>query len=240
MVLIADDADDGLTPKSGTAEVTGIGTNGTITVDDAAGISGFADNDYLFPEGEPGTAMDGLALCTPLTEPTAGDSFRGMDRSVNVARLAGSRVADDGSSTEEKMGLGAIRCGLVGPEHVPTECYVHPLKFWEVSKRQMGKVQFGNPGAEGFRAAYGYQYIDIVTPNGPMRMFSDPDCPQNRGYGEKPENHYIHHLKDLPHFQMQGASNYLVVYNAAAIEQRLLSWCNYVQEDPASHYAAEL
>jgi hypothetical protein len=240
MVLIADNNDNGLTPKTGTATVTGIGTEGTITVDDAAGISGFADNDYLFVEGDPGTPMDGLALCTPLVAPTVGDDFRGMDRSTNVARLAGSRVADDGSNTEEKMGLGAIRCSVVGPKHVPTECYVHPLKFWEVSRRRQANVQYGNPGKEGYRASYGYQYIEIVTPSGPMTMYSDPDCPQNLGYGERPENHYIHHLKGLPHFAMQGNDKYIIVYNAAAIEQRLYSWCNYVQEDPASHFVAVL
>lgn len=240
MTLIADNATDGLTPKTGSCKVTGLSTSGTVTVDDVAGISGFADGDNLFRKGDPGTCMDGMAVCTPLVEPTSGDSFRGINRSTNVARLAGSRVTDDGSSTEEKMGLGAIRCSLVGPGHMPTECFVHPLKFWEVSKRQQAKVQFGNPKAQGYRASYGFQFIEIVTPGGTMTMFSDPDCPVSRGYGDKPDNHYVHHLKGLPHLEKQGDSNYTVVYNAAAIEQRAYSWVNYIQEDPAAHFVVEL
>jgi hypothetical protein len=237
--LIADDTITGASPKAGSAKVTGIDlSGGKITVDNAAGISGFADNDYLFRKGDPGTCMDGLEVLTPLTAPVLGsDSFRGIDRGVDVQRLSGSRVADDGSSLEERMGLGNVYVSQLGKSHVCKDGWLNPIRFWEIVKRQNAKVQFTSGGGT---AKYGFQYIEIITPAGVMTLYADPDCPVSRGYGDNPEHDYIHHLKGLPHIAMQGPSNYIMQYNAAGIESRAYSWCNYVQEDPAAHFVVEI
>jgi hypothetical protein len=238
MTIGADDTATGLSPRTGTAVITGINlADGKITVDDAAGITSFTDNDYLFREGDPGTCMDGLAVCTPLTAPTSGDSFRGIDRSVYVERLAGSRVSDDGSSLEERMGLGAVKVSQLGKVHSVRDGWLNPIRFWEIVKRQNAKVQFTTGGGT---AKYGFQFIEIITPAGVMTLYSDPDCPTNRGYGSNPEHEYIHHLKGLPHVAMQGKEPHIIQYNAAGLEARCYSWCNYVQEDPAAHFVVEI
>ncbi len=238
MTLIADDTVTGASPRAGSAKVTGIDIpSGKVTVDSAAGIASFSDNDFLFRKGDPGTCMDGYEVLTPLTAPIAGDSFRGIDRSVDVARLAGQRVPDDGTPTEEKMGLGAIYCSQVGKVHTPRDGYLNPIRFWEVVKRQNAKVQFSNGGG---KANYGFQFIDIATPAGVMNLYSDPDCPVGFGYGENPDNQYIHHLKGLPHFAMQGSEKYIIQHNKAGLESRCYSWCNYAQEDPAAHFVVEI
>src|SRR5690606_37988352 len=95
MTLIASANADGSTPRTGSAVVTAVDEDtGTVTVDSAAGITSFANSDYLFRKGDPGTCVDGLEVMFPLTAPTTGDSFRGVDRSVDVRRLAGCRVND--------------------------------------------------------------------------------------------------------------------------------------------------
>lgn len=241
MTVIADNTASGASPLSGSTTVSAIDIpNGKITLTSAASISGFADNDYLFRAGDPGTCMDGLETLTPLTAPTSGDSFRGIDRSVNVSRLSGSRVADDGSSLEERIGLGAIYVSQVGKVHSAKYVWANPINFWEVVKRQNAKVMHGNPGAQGYRATYGFEYIDIATPAGVMTMFSDPDCPTTLCYGENMTHTYILHLKGLPHIAMDGTKPQIVQYNAAGLEARAYSWCNQVQEDPAGTFVVEV
>jgi hypothetical protein len=233
MTLIADDTANGTSPRSGTAKVAGVSGSTTITLDNAAGISGLAVNDYLFVQGDPGTCMEGLATCTPLTEPTAGDSFRGIDRSVNVPRLSGSRVNDTNSTIEENLGLGAIRCNQLGVQHTPTEAYLNPINFFQVARRQGAKVMYTS---DVTRAKIGFQYIDIVTATGTMKVFSDPDCPTTLGYGENPEWDYIHHLGGFPHVVMNGKEPMLAMSSALAFESRGAAFCNYFQENPAAHF----
>jgi hypothetical protein len=71
----------------------------TITViDEDAGtftytgsISGYADNDYLFQQGDFGAGAYGLDSWCPATAPSTGESFFGMDRGTSPSRLAGVR-----------------------------------------------------------------------------------------------------------------------------------------------------
>lgn len=237
MTLIGDDTATGLSPRAGTCKIAGVSGNSTITVDNVAGITGLATSDYLFREGDPGTCMDGLAVCTPLTEPTAGDSFRGMDRSVNAPRLSGSRVDDTNSTIEENLGLGAVRCSQLGVAHIPTEGYLNPINFYQVARRQGAKVMYTS---DETRAKIGFQYIDIVTATGTMRIYSDPDCPTNRGYGENPENDYIHHLNDYPHVVMNGKEPLLMMATSLAFESRGACFGNYIQENPAAHFVISI
>lgn len=237
MTLIADDTATGLSPRAGTMKIAGVSGSTTITVDNAAGISGLAPNDYLFVQGDPGTCMEGLATCTPLTEPTAGDSFRGIDRSVNVPRLSGSRVNDTNTTIEENLGLGAIRCNQLGVQHTPTEAYLNPINFFQVARRQGAKVQYTN---DVTRAKIGFQYIDIITATGTMKVFSDPDCPTTLGYGENPEWDYIYHLGGFPHVVMNGNEPMLAMASSLAFESRGAAFCNYIQENPAAHFVISI
>src|ERR1041385_7052613 len=109
MVVGASTGSDGITgARTGTTSVTAVDEiAGKVTLANAASITSFADNDFLFRDGDPGTCIEGMEVCTPLTAPTSGDSFRGKDRSANVTRYAGSRINDTNTAMEENLGLGA-------------------------------------------------------------------------------------------------------------------------------------
>lgn len=234
MTVMADDTATGLSPRVGVTKVAGLSDSNTITLVSAAAIASLSVNDFLFADGDPGTVMDGLATCTPLTAPTAGDSFRGMDRSTNVARLAGSRVNDVNSTIEENLGLGAIRCNQQGVMHTPTEAYLNPINFFQISRRQGAKVQYTN---DVTRAKIGFQYIDIVTATGTMRVYSDPDCPTTLGYGENPEWDYVYYLGPaLPHVVMNGKEPMLLQNDALQFQSSGATFLNYIQENPAAHF----
>src|SRR5262249_5068260 len=56
-------------------------TTSTVEVDNAANISGFADNDYLFNDGDYDAVPRGLEGWLPASDPSSSDSFLGVNRS---------------------------------------------------------------------------------------------------------------------------------------------------------------
>lgn len=231
MTVIASANADGSSPRAGSTTVAAIDEDaGTITLTSAAAITAFANNDYLFRKGDPGTCMEGFEVLTPLTAPTSGDSFRGIDRSVDVRGLSGSRVNDTGNTIEYNLGLAAVKANQRGKKL--REGVLNPLKFWEVAVRLNAKVEYQSAGGT---ADYGFEYITIHTPGGSLRIYSDPDCPTNRGRAWDPSTHYLKHLDELPHIIRDDGRPSMREASADGIEIRARGWVNYIQDDPAAH-----
>jgi hypothetical protein len=231
MYVIADDTADGLSPRSGTTFVTAVDEDaGTVTLSNAAAILLFAAGDHLFRAGDPGTCMEGLALTTPLAAPVLGsDSFRGKDRGVDPARLAGSRLDDTATNIEENAGRLAVKISTRGKK--ANGYYLSPDNFWTVARRLGAKVEYQGGGGT---ADYGFEYLTLHTPAGSVRTFPDADCPANRGYLVQSADHYIRHLKELPHIVTDDGKPSLRQTADDGIEVRVRSWCNYIQSVPAS------
>lgn len=231
MTVIADDTASGASPRTGSTFVTAVDEdNGKITVDDASDITGFADNDYLFRAGDPATCMEGFASHFPLTAPTAGDSFRGIDRSVDARRLAGCRVDDTSSTIEENIGLCAVKVSQTGKKADMSP--LNPIKFWEVVRRLNAKVTYDGGG---MKASYGFEGFDIHTPAGTVRVVSDPDAPTNRGYVLNSKTLYIKHLKGLPHIVTDDGRPSLRQTSSDGVEARMRGWCNLICTEPGAN-----
>lgn len=234
MTVIASANADGSSPRTGSTTVAGIDEDaGTITLTSAAAISSFANNDYLFRKGDPGTCMEGFEVLTPLTAPTSSDTFRGLStpgRSVDVRGLSGSRVNSTSDLIEENLGLGAVKVHQRGKKL--KEGVLNPLKFWEVAKRLNAKVEFSSAGGS---ADYGFESLMIHTPGGSLRIYSDPDCPTNRGRAWDPSTHYIKHLDEVPHIIRDDGKPSMREASADGVEIRGRAWLNYIQTDPAAH-----
>lgn len=204
---------------------------GTVTLTSAAAITSFADNDYLFRAGDVGACCEGLAALFPLTAPVAGaDSFRGVDRGVDPARLAGSRVDDTGTVAEENMGLVAVRIAQRGKK--ATHGILNPIKFWEVVRRTNAKVIYDGGGDS---ATIGFEHIMLATPAGTIKLFADPDCPTNRGYVLNMSTLYAKHLKGLPHIVTDDGKDSLRLTTEDSIEARVRCWWNLICKDPAAN-----
>jgi hypothetical protein len=220
---------DGSSPRTGTTYVTAVNLkNGTVTLNSAAAITSFADNDYLFRDGDPGTCMEGLALTTPLTAPALGsDSFRGVDRGSYPELLAGARIDDSAVSIEENMGLLAVQIGSSG--QTTRKAYANPVKVFQIARRMNAKVMYRDAGGS---VKWGFQYIAIETPAGVLEVVSDPDCPVDRFYLGNPESEYLKHLYALPHVIDDDGRTTLRAVNADDIEGRVRCWVNYIQTKP--------
>lgn len=231
MTVRASANSDGSSPRTGSTTIAAIDEDaGTITLTSAAAITSFADNDYLFRAGDPGTCMEGLALCTPLTAPVyLSDSFRGIDRGKDPRRLAGSRLNDTANTIEENIGKVAIRVSQIGKK--VDECYLNPVNWHSVQRRLNAKIEYEGGGGS---ATYGHETIVIATVGGAVRVVSDPDCPVSLGYLINSKSHYLKHLRGLPHIIEDDGRPQLRSTNADSIEARARGWVNYIQDDPSS------
>jgi hypothetical protein len=233
MKVGASSSSDGSSPRTGSTYVTKIDrANNKITLNDASAISGFIDNDYLFAYGEPGTCIEGMALCTPLAAPGAADSFRSVNRSNDVEALAGVRIDNTGIYPEEVLGDLAVDVHCM--HHKITRGVVHPVKFQEIVKRLGAKVEYTNPGGS---ADIGFESITIHAAGAPIRLMSDPDCPYTIVRGWNPESHKLVYLGATPVHWVRTADGgqYQWSSSADSFEYRSCFYGNYLQPDPSEH-----
>ncbi len=230
MTVIADDTATGLSPRVGSTTVAGVDEDaGTVTLTSAAAITSFADSDYLFRAGDPGTCADGLALHFPLTAPTSGDSFRGADRSVDPRRLAGVRVNDTATSIEENAGLVAVKIKQ-GGKKADTVIW-NPINFWQVARRLNAKVEFQGAGG---KADYGFEFIAIHTPAGTLKAYADADCPVDRGWVGKLSALHLRHIDPYPHIIRDDGRPNLRQTSSDGLEARARCMSNSIVTEPGS------
>jgi len=229
MTVVASNADiTGASLRSGSTTVAAVDEDaGTIELTSAAAISGFQVGDYLFRSTDPSTCMEGLAACTPLAVPTSGDSFRGISRFADPRRLAGCRLDDTSEYLERNIGRLAVRVSQLGKKI--TDAYANPVNVYNATQRLGAKVEYSDGGGG---ANHGFQFINIHTPAGSVRLWSDADCPTNRAYVTNSARHYLKHLKELPHIIMDDAQRMLRAAAADDVELRARGWVNYAQDDP--------
>lgn len=240
MTIIADDTNTGASPRVGSTYVTAVDEDGgKVTVNDATAITGTIQvNDYLFREGDPGTCMEGLKVCTPLAAPVFGtDSFRGVDRGANPSRLAGSRLDDTTLNAEVALGRLAVKSSKLGKTHNIDEAYLNPTQFFNAAQRLNAKVEYSDGGGT---ANYGFQFIMIHTAAGSFRVYSDPDCPLDEGRTTRDGSQYIRHLEGLPHIIDLDGNPMLRQTDENGVEGRVEGFCNLIQDDPSAQGVCSL
>lgn len=237
MTVMASPNADGSSPRAGSAKVVGLTRNsatgtGTITLDNAATITSFANSDFLFRAATTlNQGFEGFGVCTPLVPPTGGDSFRGIDRSVDVEALAGSRIDDTSRYPEEILGDLAVECAIIGKKGSGWKACVFPTVFQAMAKRLGAKVDF-QPGAS---ADIGFEYITVTTAGGMMRVYSDPDADFQSVRIFNPATHALKFMDEFVHLIRDDGRPNLRTATSDGLETRARFLGNYVQYDPASH-----
>ncbi len=169
MTVGASSNSDGSSPRTGDTTVAAVDEDaGIVHLTAAAAITSFADNDYLFVAGDPGTCVDGLSDHFPLTAPAVGsDSFRGVDRGVHGRLLAGVRVDNTSAPIEENLGLVAVKIAQTSKVSATFKAFANPINVWQVIRRQGSKIEYDGGGGG---ATWGFEYINVATPAGTIRF----------------------------------------------------------------------
>jgi hypothetical protein len=152
--------------------------SGIVTVDAniSTAIPTATVNDFISIEGDYDKKMKGLAAWLPSVAPTSGDNFFGVDRSVDVTRLAGFRGDLSALPIEEALIQGGMKIGRDGGkvDHV----FMSFQKYADLTKSLGSKVQYVDVIAKD--ASIGFQGVKVNLGKSIATVIPDRNCPDNK------------------------------------------------------------
>lgn len=206
--------------NSGTIRSTSASWDATITA--------IAAGDYLFRSGDFGTRFKGLAGWIPSTDPAPGDSFYGLDRSVDTVRLAGVRyTATAGQSKEDTIIDCATRLGL--EQGRPTHVYCNNFDRASIVKSLGSHAEYDK--VKSTTASIGYRSLVLEGDKGELHLLADPNCPKGKFYMLQLNTWTYGHMLGLPHLVEDDGKPMQRQANADGVEWRLRAWsCLYTDQ----------
>lgn len=202
-------------------------TFGYNVTDATNGIPLAAAGDVIFVRGDRDNSatptrfkIAGLGAWLPYTAPTSGDSFFGVDRSVDVVRLAGVRYDGSAAPIEEAVIELATRIAREGGS--PDTCFMNFAKYSAFEKALGAKVTYQDlaVGEVGFRS------ILINGPNGDIRVIPDQNCPLTRMYMLTLDTWELCSLKKMVRFLPGDGNKMLRQATADGVEVRVGGYLN--------------
>jgi len=172
----------------------------------------------------------GLGAWLPKTAPTAGDSFWGVDRSVDVTRLAGVRFDGSSESIEEALIDAAALVAREGGS--PDICLMNFASYAALEKSLGSKVQYVDIKHED--ADIAFSGIRIHAPYGVISVLPDRSCVQQTAYLLQLDTWKLRSLGKMPHILTYGMEGLeaLRVGTADAVEIRIGYYGNLVCSAP--------
>ncbi len=203
---------------------------GTLTLGSAwsTAIPGTAASHFIFRPGDYANAFSGLGGWNPVTAPTSGDSFFGMDRSVgDLTRQAGDRYsANSGGSYEDSI-LNASAQAAMLTSRLP-RTYVNPLDFVQLVKELGSKRIVDAKNREG---STGFKGIEVYTSSGVTEVVADAFAPKGFGRMVDPDDISLMTAGECPGpLNWGGAQSTQVLANADAVQFRIGAYGNYGYE----------
>lgn len=165
--------------RVGSATITNIATDGTITY--TGTITSLANNDYLFVDGDGadgGSALKlfGLQSWGP-SSVTPGDSFNGVDRSVDARRLAMQYI--DFTSTgmlspQDTINQMMFKARQIGGGR-PDVLFANSTFINSLINDLASKIVYVDVKSQV--ADVMFKGVRVVTPYGTINVVEDRDCP---------------------------------------------------------------
>lgn len=232
-------------------------SSGTVTVSaTAGGAAGTPTNwstsfKYLASDGDITFASNGLRVASgsylkvtslgqwlPTTAPSSGDSFWGVDRSVDVTRLSGVRFDGSSESIEEALIDGAALVAREGGQ--PDMAFMSFASYAGLEKSLGSKVQYVDVKHE--EADIAFAGIRIHAPYGPITVVPDRSCPAAIAYLLSMDTWKIRSLGRVPHILTYGLEGLegLRVGTADALEIRIGYYANLICNAPGWNCVVQL
>jgi hypothetical protein len=175
-------------------------SNGATVTNISTYYTSLANTDWMAPVGDYNSAfattgaekIKGLAAWIPLAAPSS-TAFWGVDRTVHPTRLAGHRLDDSTAPAEDSIMTLAEVMRERGAR--PDTVILSPRQFTKVSKRLNAKVEYQDAGGH---VKYGFSSFGVATSAGILKVVTDSDCPEDRGYILRMDTWKLKHLGGLP------------------------------------------
>lgn len=220
---------NGSAPRAGSMIITAVDMDGGTFTCAGGLVAGLAANDFLFATTEIGQfAMEGLSLLTPAVAPVGGDSFRGIDRSVDPVRLAGSRLSAAQATGPLEQNIVKLLTYVRFAGGQSDFATMHSERAMEVRTRLGAKVRY-EPGGD---ATYGFNTFMFDTPSGPVKVLDDPDCPTTGAWVGQESAHEIATLDEFVRFDETDGNWAYKKPSNNQIGVRIRSVANYLQRKP--------
>ncbi|HEU5276840.1 MAG TPA: hypothetical protein VFU97_24500 [Xanthobacteraceae bacterium] len=197
---------------------------GQITAPDWANITGFADNDFLFPKGNFGKGVFGFEAYIPKTAPTpgGGDSFTlsGLDRSADPSRLAGMRFDGSSMAIEEALIKGLAQFRREGGTGTIDTIWTNYDRFVEIGLALGSKAMRD----EASTAEFGYDVIRVHAGGKPVTLMADHNCQPDTAWCLSKKTIVFRSLGPVPRFLQRSGGSELIVEPASDGYQMRLGW----------------
>lgn len=213
---------------------------GTVTLVSAAGITDFADNDYLFRAGEfqGVSATTGVKLMTGMQgwvpSSVTSTAFFGVDRTTDT-RLAGTRLSTaqtQGSSIERVRRLCAFANTVADCE--ARHFFVSPMQL-EVCSIILGQKGYSEITLSNSTGTFGYEGIEFRASYGRIKMIADRHCPDTLGLLVNMDEVKLVTVGDMVDPLDRGGSELLHISDEAGWERRWITLGNVAVTNPGQH-----
>ena len=175
--------------RTGSTFVTQVDrVSGTVTLNSAAAITSFANNDYLFRLGDYAGSVNTVfmkGVDAFITSSTTPGTLWGVTRTTDVQRLSGCKVSTTdtaGKGIEERIQLlgaymaGRYRAMTAGGTY---ECYLHPEDWQNLSISLQSR---GQRSLNDDTAKFNFEYIEVLAGGKRLKTFADPYAVKGTAY----------------------------------------------------------
>ncbi len=164
--------------------------NGILYSDNWGDITGFADDDFLFVDGDFGKMVHGVPSWVVAGAVDPADSFQGVNRSIDRDRLAGI-YADYSAYGIKEAVLQAMKRMHRSGKH-PDAVWCSPSKWWELALELSDSARF-DMGKKN-SAFLGFEGLRVSTDKGPVDVLADPGVPNGYIFPLRTEDWVLHSL----------------------------------------------
>lgn len=199
-MVIEASATDGGALRSGSTYVTAVTpgrTTSTITLNSAAAITLFADNDYLYVGGDAAEASTNLAITGLegwLPNTVTATSFNGVDRTIDTRNLAGWRIDSATEGLDARDSLEALVTEIqTGTGRNPDIIFTHPRVAEAVRLAASDNIRYVDVKANYELIIKGFEVLgvpvvaDYACPTGKAFALSKDSCQVNMVNGRFPD-----------------------------------------------------
>lgn len=175
---------------------------GTVTVDNAANITSFADNDYLFRAGtfygdQNKFVMWGVQAYVVASGTTPWTMYSQARGATDRTRLGGFAMASTdltGKGIEERIQILGSRMSGRGMAPAPDSYYLNPEDWQNLAISLQSR---GTRALSDDSTSFGYKYLSVIAGAKEAKVFADRFFPAGHVFGLKTDSFTLYSLDDL-------------------------------------------